>query len=145
MAKSDLDEWSVGFTGGRAMGTERSKRCGVGAAGAADPQRVASGATSQDRHAGGDKLHSIFTAHRVPPGVFAAHSFPPRSRVYNIFRKFQHDGVWEANGAELHTAVREWMGREASPSVAVLDSQSVKSSEKWAEKTTGRVATPVSR
>jgi putative transposase len=23
-------------------------------------------------------------------------SFPPRSTVYNIFRKFQRDGVWEA-------------------------------------------------
>jgi putative transposase len=22
--------------------------------------------------------------------------FPPRSTVYNIFRKFQRDGVWEA-------------------------------------------------
>jgi hypothetical protein len=29
-------------------------------------------------------------------------SFPPRSTVYNIFRKFQRDGVWEAIWAELH-------------------------------------------
>src|ERR1043165_5453665 len=29
-------------------------------------------------------------------------SFPPRSTVYNIFRKFQRDGVWEAMWAELH-------------------------------------------
>ena len=42
--------------------------------------------------------------------------FPPRSTVYNIFRKFQHDGVWEAIWAELHMALRERMGREASPS-----------------------------
>jgi len=57
-------------------------------------------------------------------------SFPPRSTVYNIFRKFQRDGVWEAIWAELHMALRERMGREASPSAAVLDSQSVKSAEK---------------
>jgi transposase len=57
-------------------------------------------------------------------------SFPPRSTVYNIFRKFQCDGVWEAIWAELHMALRERMGREASPSAAVLDSQSVKSAEK---------------
>jgi putative transposase len=46
---------------------------------------------------------------------------PPRSTVYNIFRKFQR---------ELYMALRERMGREASPSAAVLDSQSVKSAEK---------------
>jgi putative transposase len=57
-------------------------------------------------------------------------SFPPRSTVYNIFRKFQRDGVWESIWAELHMALRERMGREASPSAAVLDSQSVKSAEK---------------
>jgi hypothetical protein len=36
----------------------------------------------------------------------------------------------EAIWAELHMALRERMGREASPSAAVLDSQSVKSGEK---------------
>jgi transposase len=62
--------------------------------------------------------------------------FPPRSTVYNIFRQFQHDGVWEAIWAELRTALREHLGRDASPSAAVLDSQSVKSAEKGAVKTT---------
>ena len=33
--------------------------------------------------------------------------FPPRSTVYNIFRKFQRDGVWEAIWAELLMALRE--------------------------------------
>jgi transposase len=72
-------------------------------------------------------------------------SFPPRSTVYNIFRKFQHDGVWEAISAELHMALRERMGREASRSAVVLDSQSVKSAEKRAIKTTKRVTTPARR
>jgi putative transposase len=66
---------------------------------------------------------------------------PPRSTVYNIFRKFQRDRVWEAIWAELHMALRERMGREASPSAAVLDSQSVKSTEK----TTMWVTTPARR
>src|SRR5260221_9197358 len=68
--------------------------------------------------------------------------FPPRSTVYNIFRKFQHDGAWEAIWAELHMALREHIGRAASPSAAVLDSQSVKSGEKGAVKTTQWVTTP---
>ena len=42
-------------------------------------------------------------------------SFPPRSTVCNIFREFQRDGVWEAIWAELHMALRERIGREASP------------------------------
>src|SRR3954468_21224892 len=61
--------------------------------------------------------------------------FPPRSTVYNIFRKFQRDGGGEAIWAELHMALREHLGREASPSAAVLDSQSVKSAEKGAAET----------
>ena len=71
--------------------------------------------------------------------------FPPRSTVYNIFRKFQREGTWEAIWAELHMALRERMGREASPSAAVLDSQSVKSAEKGAAETTRWVTTPARR
>lgn len=56
--------------------------------------------------------------------------FPPRSTVYNIFRGFQREGVWESIWAELHADLREVSGREASPTAAVLDSQSIKSAEK---------------
>src|ERR1700690_75977 len=38
--------------------------------------------------------------------------FPPRSTVYNIFRKFQREGAWEAIWAELLFALREQAGRE---------------------------------
>ena len=61
--------------------------------------------------------------------------FPPRSTVYNIFRKFQRDGVWEAIWAELHMALQERIGRETDPSAVVPDSQSVKSSEEGAVET----------
>jgi len=71
--------------------------------------------------------------------------FPPRSTVYNIFRKFQREEVWEAIWAELHMALRERMGRRASPSAAVLDSQSVKSAEKGAVKKTKWVTTRARR
>jgi transposase len=74
--------------------------------------------------------------------------FPPRSTVYNIFRKFQRDGVWDRIWAELHMLLREAEGREASPSAAVIDSQSLKSAEKGAPragvKTTRWVMTPQS-
>ena len=56
--------------------------------------------------------------------------FPPRSTVYNIFRQFQRDGVWERIWEELHMALREALDREASPSAAIIDSQSLKAAEK---------------
>jgi transposase len=62
-------------------------------------------------------------------------SFPPRSTVYNIFQNFQKEGVWDAIWAHLHGQLREQLGREASPSAAVLDSQSLKSAEKGAVET----------
>jgi transposase len=63
----------------------------------------------------------------LPRGVF-----PPRSTVYNIFRKFQREGAWERIWGELHMALREALGHEASPTAAVLDSQTLKSAEKGA-------------
>ncbi len=58
--------------------------------------------------------------------------FPPRSTVYNIFRNFQKDGVWDAIWERLHMELREDMEREASPTAAIIDSQSVKATEKGA-------------
>ena len=57
----------------------------------------------------------------------------------------QREGAWEAIWAELHMALRERMGREASPSAAALNSQSVKSAEKGAAETTRWVMTPARR
>lgn len=71
--------------------------------------------------------------------------FPPRSTVYNIFRKFQREGVWDAIWAELHVALRERMGRDASPTAAVIDSQSLKSAEKGAVKMMKWATTPERR
>jgi len=68
--------------------------------------------------------------------------FPPRSTVYNIFRKFQREGVWEVIWAELHAALRERLGRESSPTAGVLDSQTLKSAEKGAVGIARLVTTP---
>src|ERR1700689_5005675 len=53
-------------------------------------------------------------------------AFPPRSTVYNIFRQFRRDGVWECIWEELHMALREALDREAGPTAAIIDSQSLK-------------------
>jgi putative transposase len=75
-------------------------------------------------------------------------AFPPRSTVSNIFRAFQRQGAWEVIWEELRVALRERLGREASPSAGVIDSQSLESAEKGAArqvKQTQWVMTPARR
>jgi transposase len=55
--------------------------------------------------------------------------FPPSSTVYRWFARFRDDGTWETINHHLVMHERERTGREASPSAAVLDSQSVKTAE----------------
>jgi transposase len=50
--------------------------------------------------------------------------FPPRQTVYGWFAAFRDSGVWEAVTHQLVMLDRERAGREASPSAAVIDSQS---------------------
>jgi transposase len=55
--------------------------------------------------------------------------FPPRSTVYGYFRRSWRDGVRSTIQATLLMAAREQAGREGSPSAAIIDSQSVKTTE----------------
>jgi hypothetical protein len=106
----------------------------VGAAGAADPQSITGRATAQDRHVSGDERHSLSAAHRLPVALSAAREL---SAALDGLQHLPQVPAWwwEAIWAELHMALRERMGREASPSAAILDSQSVESAEKGAVKT----------
>jgi putative transposase len=57
------------------------------------------------------------------------HDLPPWRTVYYYFWSWRRQGIWE----RIHDTVREWVrqaaGREGQPSGAVLDSQSVRTSE----------------
>lgn len=54
---------------------------------------------------------------------------PPRTTVYRWFAHWRDTGLFERINHALVMADRERVGREASPSAAVLDSQSVKTTE----------------
>lgn len=58
------------------------------------------------------------------------HDLPPWSTVYDYFRKFRLSGVWQKIHDILRERVRQKDGREKSPSAAIIDSQSVKTTEK---------------
>ena len=55
--------------------------------------------------------------------------FPPFLTVYRWFARFRDDGTWERINHHLVMQDRERIGRAASPSAAVIDSQSAKTAE----------------
>lgn len=58
------------------------------------------------------------------------HDFPPWSTVYTYFRRWSRNGLWLKMNAILLERVRLSAGRNAQPSLAIIDSQSVKKAQK---------------
>jgi putative transposase len=56
--------------------------------------------------------------------------FPPKDTVYYYFKNFRKDGTWERIHDLLRKRVRLKHGKLQQPSAAILDSQSVKTTEK---------------
>src|ERR1700752_5365850 len=55
---------------------------------------------------------------------------PPRSTLHDYFDLWSWDGTLDRIHHALYVECREKAGREASPTAAIIDSQSVKSAEK---------------
>ena len=55
--------------------------------------------------------------------------FPPTGTVYGYFRDWRMNGVWDRIHHALLLALRERLKRAASPSAAIIDSQSVNTTE----------------
>lgn len=55
---------------------------------------------------------------------------PPRSTLWGYFDRWEWDGTLKRIHHALYVQCREQAGREASPTAAIIDSQSVKSAEK---------------
>jgi putative transposase len=56
--------------------------------------------------------------------------FPPYSTVFEYYTQWRKNKVWQCMNDALRERVRLEEGREATPSAAILDSQSVKTTEK---------------
>jgi transposase len=58
------------------------------------------------------------------------HDLPHWQSAYHYFRLWKKDGTWLRIHDHLHQEVRKQMGRDPQPSAAIIDSQSVKTTEK---------------
>ena len=66
---------------------------------------------------------------------------PPRSTLHDYLDRWEWDGTLERIHHVLYVQCREQAGREASPTAAIIDSQSVKSAEKGGARLTRTVTT----
>src|ERR687883_1025418 len=57
------------------------------------------------------------------------HDFPPLSAVYYHFRRFRLSGLWFLILKALRAAERKRVGKDPQPTAAILDSQSVKTTD----------------
>lgn len=58
------------------------------------------------------------------------HDLPPWQAVYAYFRKLIDNGTWQQINDDLRSRLRVKMERDPHPSTLIIDSQSVKTTEK---------------
>src|ERR1019366_750677 len=71
------------------------------------------------------------------------HDLPHWKTVYHYFRCWRLDGTWKRIHDQLRGDLREAVGRDRQPSAAVIDSQSVKTTEKGGRTATMRARRPM--
>jgi putative transposase len=62
------------------------------------------------------------------------HDFPPWSTVHTWYRRWRQDGTWDRLNDALVPQVRRQAGRDPSPRVTAVDSQSAKTTEMGGER-----------
>jgi putative transposase len=61
---------------------------------------------------------------------YLPHDFPPYNNVFNAFQRWERNGILEKIHEFTRDRLRKKSGREESPSLGIVDTQSVKTTEK---------------
>jgi len=96
------------------------------------PEPVVSGRTGRPRkYIWREIVNAMFYHVRSGcPWEMLPHDLPQWNSVYGYFRLWRQDGTFERIHDTLREQVRLKAGKEATPSAAIIDSQSVKTTEK---------------
>ena len=82
-------------------------------------------------HARREIVNAILYVLRTGCGwAYLPHDFPNWKTVYDYFRQWRDSGVWEQANALLTQRSRGAQGREATPSLGIIDTQSAQTTEK---------------
>lgn len=83
------------------------------------------------KHSKREILNAIFYVVRTGcQWRYLPHDFPHWMSVYTQFRRWKKQGLLEKMNHELTKAIRVKIGRDRDPTASIVDSQSVKTTEK---------------
>lgn len=100
-------------------------------------QRVGLGISSPV-HSLREIVNAILYVNRTGiPWLYLPHDFPPAKTVYDYYAKWEVDGTTQAIHDKLRERVRVHKGRTPEPTAAIIDSQSVKTSNNVPESSQG--------
>jgi len=86
-------------------------------------------------------LNAIFYVQRTGcQWEMLPHDLPPYTTVYGYFQKWQRKGIWQQMHDQIRQQLRTQLGRHEQSTVAIADSQSVKTTEKKGRSTVSTVA-----
>lgn len=96
---------------------------------------TSNGIGRRPKHTKREILNAIFYISRTGcQWTYLTKDFPPWKTVYTYFWTWQRQNLFEKLHDELRNLIRRLMGRNEEPSAAIVDSQSVKTTERGALK-----------
>jgi hypothetical protein len=120
----------TGFEQPTTESEERSNRCRMDDRSVHDPARSARRAQTVGERARGAERDLLCAVRAAANGRRCLRDLPPKSTVHDYPELWNWDGTLERIYHAPYITVREEEGREASPTVAIIDSQTAKGAQK---------------